>query len=136
MAPVLDDRVIQKIGLAGNGCGHTILLTKEHYDACRETGRTWYCTVCGCARVYGGKNTVDQLRGELAAAKQREETEKAQRLEAQRKLVEERERLAKERAAKLRLQKRIKNGVCPCCHRTVSQLARHMKSKHPDFATS
>ena len=30
-----------------------------------------------------------------------------------------------------RLQKRVANGVCPHCHRTFAQLARHMKSQHP-----
>jgi len=34
---------------------------------------------------------------------------------------------------KYRLQKRIKNGVCPCCHRSFVQLSRHMASKHPGF---
>jgi hypothetical protein len=34
-----------------------------------------------------------------------------------------------------RLRNRAKAGVCPCCKRTVSQLARHMASKHPDFST-
>lgn len=136
MGTVLEDRVIQTIGLAGNGCGHTILLTKEHYDACRETGRTWYCTVCGCARIYGGKNTVEQLRGELAAARQREETEKSRRIAAEQAVRDKQEALRKEQKSKERLKKRIKNGVCPCCHRTVSQLARHMQTKHPDFAPS
>lgn len=28
---------------------------------------------------------------------------------------------------------RTKNGVCPCCNRSFVQLARHMKSQHPDF---
>lgn len=31
------------------------------------------------------------------------------------------------------LKKRASVGVCPCCHRTVKQMAAHMKSKHPDF---
>lgn len=35
--------------------------------------------------------------------------------------------------SKQRLEKRIKNGVCPCCHHQFVQLTRHMKSKHPDF---
>lgn len=32
-----------------------------------------------------------------------------------------------------RLATRANHGVCPCCKRTFSQLARHMKTKHPDF---
>lgn len=30
-----------------------------------------------------------------------------------------------------KLQKRLRNGVCPHCHRAFQQLARHMKSQHP-----
>jgi hypothetical protein len=33
-----------------------------------------------------------------------------------------------------RQKKRIAAGVCPCCHRTFKQLARHMKAKHPDYS--
>lgn len=32
-----------------------------------------------------------------------------------------------------RLRKRASAGVCPCCNRTFSQLARHMQTKHPTF---
>lgn len=30
-------------------------------------------------------------------------------------------------------KKRASAGVCPCCNRTVSQMARHMQAKHPDY---
>lgn len=30
-------------------------------------------------------------------------------------------------------KKRSAAGVCPCCNRTVAQLAKHMQSKHKDF---
>lgn len=29
---------------------------------------------------------------------------------------------------------RAEGGACPCCNRSFVQLARHMKSKHPDYA--
>jgi DNA repair exonuclease SbcCD ATPase subunit len=32
-----------------------------------------------------------------------------------------------------RLKRRVMNGVCPCCNRSFENLARHMRSKHPDF---
>jgi len=34
-----------------------------------------------------------------------------------------------------KLKNRAKAGVCPCCHRTVKQLARHMETKHPRYST-
>jgi hypothetical protein len=33
-----------------------------------------------------------------------------------------------------RLRKRVANGVCPCCSRTFADVARHMATKHPDYA--
>lgn len=32
------------------------------------------------------------------------------------------------------LKQRVKNGVCPCCHRSFENLRRHMDTQHPDFA--
>lgn len=32
-----------------------------------------------------------------------------------------------------KLKKRAAAGVCPCCNRTVRQMALHMKNKHPDY---
>lgn len=34
-----------------------------------------------------------------------------------------------------KIKRRASNGVCPCCNRTFSDLARHMHSKHPGFVT-
>lgn len=31
-----------------------------------------------------------------------------------------------------RMEKRTSAGVCTCCNRTFQQLARHMKTKHPE----
>jgi hypothetical protein len=32
------------------------------------------------------------------------------------------------------VQKRVGNGVCPCCNRTFEDLARHMKVKHREYS--
>jgi len=34
-----------------------------------------------------------------------------------------------------RHQRRAKAGLCPCCNRSFVNMQRHMKTKHPDFAT-
>jgi len=33
-----------------------------------------------------------------------------------------------------RVKRRINGGVCTCCNRTFTNLARHMKTKHPVVA--
>lgn len=41
-------------------------------------------------------------------------------------------RLAEAAREAERLRRRTAAGVCPCCNRSFVQLARHMKTKHPD----
>lgn len=124
----LDDYYAEavQIGLNANGCGHKIFMGTKHKQVCIEEQRGWFCTICGISRTFVGETLADKLRRERDAAVQREETIRRQRDDAQ-------QSLAKEQKSKARLRKRIAAGVCPCCHRTVSQMARHMKTKHPEF---
>lgn len=71
----------------------------------------------------------DSLKQQIAQrddmiAHERRQTEEARRQ------VEQGKKEAK------RLAKRAAAGVCPCCTRTVEQLARHMKTKHPGFVAA
>lgn len=51
--------------------------------------------------------------------------------------VQEKARLAEELAAeqkkRQRLIRRTNAGVCHCCNRTFTNMARHMKTKHPEI---
>lgn len=42
-------------------------------------------------------------------------------------------RAEKAEAATKRLKKRTAAGTCPCCQRTFSNMAEHMKGQHPEF---
>lgn len=44
-----------------------------------------------------------------------------------------RERADKAEKAAKRLKKRSSAGTCPCCSRTFSNMAEHMKHQHPQF---
>lgn len=62
----------------------------------------------------------------------------AARLEDEKKALEEQASLARVRAEKAeaatkRLKKRTSAGTCPCCSRTFSNMAEHMKHQHPGF---
>lgn len=61
----------------------------------------------------------------------REEQERHKRTLARVNIAEA--KAAEETAKNVRLQKRVKAGVCPCCKRTFKQLAAHMHTKHPEF---
>jgi hypothetical protein len=97
----------------------------------QEDGRTWYCPN-GHPRVYR-ESENDRLKRELAEAHERAERNRraAERARTQRGMAERSAAAYKGQATKLR--KRAAAGVCPCCHRTFQQLARHMQNKHPKF---
>lgn len=46
---------------------------------------------------------------------------------------EQRERAIKAEAVTKRLKKRASSGTCPCCSRSFSNMAEHMKKQHPEF---
>ena len=131
MAEVITERVtFAAINCAT--CGFHFFVPQATRQKWRQNATTFYCPL-GHSNWYG-VSEADKLRKEVAAAKQREETIRHQRDEAQFERDRAREALSKTTKAKKALAKRIAAGVCPCCHRTVSQMARHMATKHPDYA--
>lgn len=59
-----------------------------------------------------------------------EQTKRATEMAERARKAEDREALVTSQLK--RHQKRTAAGVCPCCNRTFQQLARHMKTKHPE----
>lgn len=90
-----------------------------------ESSERWFYCPNGHKQHFS-KSEIDRLREKLTE-QTRIATEQAERaLKA--------ERAKKLTALKLRnLKKRAAAGVCPCCHRTFSQVARHMATKHPEY---
>jgi hypothetical protein len=106
-------------------CG-IVFYVPEHWKTNRrETREGFYCPNGHC-RAYK-TSVTDDLRNQLAA--------KERALEwAQQRADTLNKRLNAEDHKRKRLDRRVAAGVCPCCHRTVKQLAAHMKRKHPEFA--
>jgi hypothetical protein len=100
-------------------CGVIYGIPVELDNQRRRDKKSIYCPN-GHPQVYS-QSIEDRLRKEL-------EEERSKLAGAQFELM------AAEKKVK-RLEKRVKNGVCPCCHRQFVQLTRHMKTKHPDYAT-
>ena len=100
-------------------CGVVIAMVDKFYDRRLHDHKTYYCP----------SGHSQHFIGESEAAKNarllREEQARHQRT-LSRANDAERERN--------RLKKRVKAGVCPCCHRTFKQLVAHMKHKHPEYA--
>jgi hypothetical protein len=112
-------------------CGITFFVPQSFQQEALKRKRAFFCPN-GHSQSYTTCE-ADSLRKELAAARQREETIKAQRDEANRLASLQTDLRRSAEGSLKRFKKRVAAGVCPCCHRTVSQMARHMKTKHPEF---
>jgi hypothetical protein len=111
-------------------CGHLIFMSEDFQQRRQRDHAFWYCTSCGQSQHWGGKSALEKENARLAAELEAERRRKTEALE---RANEAERRRAAQFGENTKLRNRIKHGVCPCCHRTVSQLARHMKAKHPQY---
>lgn len=99
----------------------------------RTDGETFWCPN-GHPQVFH-ETEVMRLKKQLEAEKQKREAAEREKEWA---LVRQRDAESKATKVQKRLNlqtKRINAGVCPHCHRTFQQLARHMQCKHAEQAT-
>ena len=93
----------------------------------------FYCAY-GHGSVFAeGESDLDKMRRERDRLDQRL-AERDDEIARQRELREGTERqLSATRGVVTRIKNRVGHGVCPCCNRTFSDLARHMGTKHPTY---
>lgn len=107
-------------------CGVIHAIPKAMHDNCLEEGGFWTCPN-GHRRGYReGRKAREAVVRERDRLKQ----QVAQLNDAIAAANRKTEKVAKEAS---RLKKRSKAGVCLCCNRTFSNMAAHMKTKHPDL---
>lgn len=125
---------IQYVELECGKCGCRFAFTQKYYNHAAENGSEWYCPNGHNWRF--APTTVEKLQAELDRHKRILDAKQAE-LERARVDRDEFEKKAQGyKGAMRKIQKRVGAGTCPCCKRTVSQLARHMKCKHPDYGKS
>ena len=107
-------------------CGVLFYVPDSFYLERKERGTTWYCPN-GHPRVFTERES-DKLRRELEATKKRLEVATADA----RRETQLRQQEVKKRQ---KLEKRIRSGVCPQCHRSFVNVKRHMETKHPTEET-
>lgn len=104
-------------------CGTLFGILTEVQARRKQDHQSFFCPF-GHSQSYNGKSEADKLREQLEISRR----ERAEALERAWK-AEGAERKAA--TALKRTEKRVGNGVCPCCNRTFENLARHMASQHP-----
>jgi len=102
-------------------CGIAVGIPENlHRHAHDAKGVTVYCPL---GHGFGWSNNFEaQLKREQ------------QRHEATRDLLTAEQRAhSNTRGQVTKLKKRVAAGVCPCCHRSFQNLARHMAGQHPEY---
>lgn len=112
------------------GCGTTFAINSALYRQWRENGASVRCPnpACKWKEMVVTESEVAKLTKQLADSERRLQfqTDMRRAAEAETARVEK---------ARRRLEKRVANGVCPCCQRSFVNLRRHIAAKHPDFTT-
>lgn len=119
-------------------CGMTFFVPADFRAHRKNDAKLFYCPN-GHGQHYS-KSEADRLRAQLATAekdkqraiKEKQWAEESARQNRESRLATER-KLTAAKGQQTRLRNRIKNGVCPCCTRTFSNLQRHIATQHPEF---
>lgn len=115
-------------------CATQYLLPDELYKAAKSSESiNFYCPYGHAAHYPAGETEETRLRRERDRLKQQQARLEDEKREAWVDCQRQRERAEKAEKATKRLKKRSSAGTCPCCSRTFSNMAEHMKHQHPGF---
>lgn len=106
-------------------CGIHHYVPTAYMEECRRDPNQWFHCPAGHRRHFV-ESEADKLRRERDRLQQRlaSKDDEIRDLENQR-------RAAQGQITKLK--KRAAAGTCPCCQRTFSNMAEHMKRQHPEY---
>lgn len=114
-------------------CGVWHAIPEVMYETKRADGGFWHCPNGHERGFREGQKARDELRQERDLLKQ-QLAQKDDEIARQRQLREfEERRVAAAKGQITKLKKRAKAGLCPCCNRTFSNMAKHMQTCHPDL---
>ncbi len=99
-------------------CGIIFSMPEAFRNQCKDDNTKYFYCPNGHSQHFA-QSTADKLQKQL----DREKAEHARELE----------RALEQKREVERQLKRIHKGTCPCCNRSFENLAKHMKTKHPEI---
>ncbi len=113
-------------------CGIVHGIPRSFADECRKDGTRYYCPNGHSLGWHDTDLDRERKRGDRMQSRAVAAERSSER---NRQLAEfERRSAAAHKGHMTRLRNRIANGVCPCCSRSFTNVARHIASQHPDYA--
>lgn len=101
----------------------------------RQEAKDWFYCPNGHPQRFT-ENEIDLLKKQLEQEKRNSEWWKNSAASKDSQLKGANIQLGKVKAKLKRTEIRVAHGVCPCCNRSFTNVARHMKTKHPDYVES
>lgn len=115
-------------------CKSEVWLPLDLYTACKHSSKIGFFCPYGHEQIFAeGETEETKLRRERDQLKQNIAFWEQETASARRERDEAKKLASSRRTALIKTRKLAGAGVCPCCHRSVRQMALHMKSKHPKF---
>lgn len=99
----------------------------------RESKTRFYCPN-GHSLHYHGKTEAEKALEETERLRRNLESSRSQTAFWRTEQEREKRQHAATKGQLTKTKKRAAGGACPCCNRSFVDVARHMKSKHPDYA--
>ncbi len=106
-------------------CGGVYAINKAFADHARANKGGYNCPYCQ-TRWSWTESDAERLRKQLEVRERELREAKCETLRQNQ--LREKEQIGREKAEKK--LRRVNNGVCPCCKRHFTNLARHMATKH------
>jgi hypothetical protein len=135
MSLVMHDVTVRLTQMNCGECGGTYAINERYREQKYKESGFWHCPYCQCSWGYSeGENARLKQQVEQARNNEKWQRERAER--ANERADQQARRAAAARGQVTKIKRRVANGVCPCCKRTFSDLARHMAGQHPDYAAA
>lgn len=109
-------------------CSMPFGVSKHFEQERRSDHKSFYCPA-GHSQHWPQETDKEKLRRQLKYAKDSAATERARRDQAEASLRATKGVVTRQR----KKLERVKNGVCPCCNRSFTDLKKHMKTRHPEW---
>lgn len=113
------------------GCGVTFAIPEDYRTILRRTHQVFYCP-SGHDQYYPGESDVEKEQRLRKEAEQRILAAQARTNEARHEAEVLKRQVAVQKELTTRIKNRANRGVCTCCNRTFTNVAEHMKTKHPE----
>lgn len=126
---------IEVVTCGHTGCGVVFGFESNFVSARKKDHAIWYCPN-GHERYWPAKSNEEILQEKLALAEREKRWEEDSKKRAWAAHSAAMKRLASAKGSVTKIKNRVSNGVCPCCKRSFSNLAAHMRHLHPSWKKS